>query len=178
MRQEALACNDQEKIESFLINAQTGFLGLAEGQIPYVVPMNFIWHNGAAFFHGASEGRKIEIMKQNVNASLVVCENFGTLANPVPAKTDTSYMSAMVSGKIQFVTDLTEATKVMQLMLNKYVPGYYDTPLSKSHVEKYRSSLGSKTLVIKLVPQNISAKENPMNEGMKFYTGRSVKTDL
>ncbi|PLS17694.1 pyridoxamine 5'-phosphate oxidase family protein [Bacillus sp. M6-12] len=178
MRQEALACNDQEKIESFLTNAQTGFLGLSDGQLPYVVPMNFIWHNGAAFFHGAGEGRKVEVMKQNPNASLVVCENFGTIANPVPAKTDTSYMSVIISGNIEFVTDLTDATEVMQLMLNKYVPGYYDTPLSKNHVEKYRSSLGSKTLVVKLVPQSVSAKENPMNEGMKFYPGRSIKADL
>ncbi|WP_028401591.1 pyridoxamine 5'-phosphate oxidase family protein [Ectobacillus panaciterrae] len=178
MRHKALACYDQEKIDSFLLTAQTGFLGLTDGEMPYVVPMNFVWHDGHVFFHGASEGRKIEMMKRNANASFVVYESFGTISHPVPAKTDTAYMSVMVFGKIGIVTDLSEATEVMQRMLNKYVPGYYDAPLSQNHVEKYRSSLGSKTTIFKLLTTSISAKENQMNEGMQFYPGRTIQMDL
>lgn len=78
------------------------------------------------------------------------------MVDPVPANTDTAYMSVMAFGKIETVTNLDEATSVMQEMLNKYVLGYYDTPLAKSHVEKYRSSLGSKTVIYKIQPTELT----------------------
>ncbi|MEH6971511.1 MULTISPECIES: hypothetical protein [Bacillus] len=50
------------------------------------------------------------------------------------------------------MSDLEEATSAMQALLTKYVPGYYSSPLSKAHVEKYRLSLSSKTAIIKIRP--------------------------
>ncbi|WP_409306112.1 pyridoxamine 5'-phosphate oxidase family protein [Peribacillus sp. SCS-155] len=161
-------------MEMFLVNARTGFLGLADEKLPYVVPLNFVYYNRAIYIHGAAHGRKIDIIGRNSNACFTVSEDLGTLTDPVPAKTDTSYMSVMLFGHIQIVTDLNEATSAMQEMLNKYVPGYYHSPLSKSHVEKYRSSLGSRTAVLKLVPESISAKLNEVNEAAKFYPGKTA----
>ena len=66
----------------------------------------------------------------------------------------------------------------MQQLLDKYVPGYYDTPLSPNHVKKYRSSLGSETMVFKLVTSEITAKENSMEEAKAFYSGRNVGMDM
>jgi nitroimidazol reductase NimA-like FMN-containing flavoprotein (pyridoxamine 5'-phosphate oxidase superfamily) len=118
------------------------------------------------------------MIRENDNATFVVCESYGTIADPVPAKTDTAYLSVMLFGKVGIVEDLTEATAAMQELLNKYVPGYYDTPLASSHVEKYRSSMGSKTAVFKLVPAQISAKESPLVEEMAFYPGRKASMDV
>ncbi|CAM5703398.1 Pyridoxamine 5-phosphate oxidase OS=Lysinibacillus sphaericus OX=1421 GN=LS41612_12135 PE=4 SV=1 [Lysinibacillus sphaericus] len=50
-------------------------------------------------------------------------------------------MSVIVFGKAQHITDLDEATHMLQEMLNKYVPGYYNRPLSEQHVDKYRSAV-------------------------------------
>lgn len=69
-----------------------------------------------------------------------------------PIQTDTAYMSVMLFGKAGIMSDLEEATSAMQALLTKYVPGYYSSPLSKAHVEKYRLSLSSKTAIIKIRP--------------------------
>ncbi len=174
VRQEKLECTDEKRIDQFLIAARTGYLGLTDGELPYVVPLNFIWMNGALYFHGAAQGRKIELIRTNSNCCFTVAEDYGTMVSPVPAKTDTAYMSVMLFGKLEAVTDLNEATEVMQVMLDKYVPGYYDKRLSSSHVEKYRSSLGSHTAVFKLVPSAQTAKENPLDQELLFYPGRKV----
>lgn len=178
VRMQKRECTDQEKIRSFLLEAKTGFLGLSADGFPYVVPLNFTWFRESVYFHGATEGRKVSYMQQNPEACFTVSEEFGTLTSPIPGNTDTSYISVMIFGQIQFVTDMDEAAEAMQCMLDKYVPGYYNQPLPKSHLEKYKSSLGSKVQVFKLKMKSISAKENVMIENKLFYPGKTIYDDL
>lgn len=177
VRLKDLECNDEKKINKFLEAAKTGFLGLTDGMMPYVIPLNFVWMNESIYFHGASEGRKITCMEKNSNVCFTVSENLGTMTHPVPAKTDTAYMSVIIFGKAEKVVSLDESVEAMQLMLNKYVPGYYDTPLSSTHLEKYRSSLGSKTAVFKIKAEHVSSKENPVQLEKLFYSGKKVHHD-
>lgn len=164
-------CTDQQKIADFLKNAQIGYLGLSDREAPYVVPLNFVWLDGSFCFHGADAGRKMEIMSRNKAACLTISEHYGTITNPVPAHTDSAYMSVMAFGQMEIVEDLNEATAIMQGLLDKYVPGYYDKPLSRTHVDKHRSSMGGKTTVFKLVCSTMSAKVNETVEGSMFERG-------
>ncbi|MDK8179544.1 pyridoxamine 5'-phosphate oxidase family protein [Paenibacillus sp. UMB4589-SE434] len=168
-------CEDQEKINDFLIKTRTGLLGLTDERQPYVIPLNFVWWNSCIYFHGLSSGRKVSIIEQNNTACFTVFEEFGTVTDPVPAKTDTAYMSVMLFGSVEKVNQLDDSTDVLQQFLNKYVPGFYDRPLSKVHVDKYRSSLDNQTVsVYRLQPHTITAKENPVHEQNLFYPGKSV----
>ncbi|WP_180321126.1 pyridoxamine 5'-phosphate oxidase family protein [Neobacillus mesonae] len=177
IRKKNLECKDQERINSFLYQEKTGFLGLVDDKLPYVIPLNFVWMDGAIYFHGAVEGRKVNIIGENAKACFTVSANQGTLTDPVPAETDTAYMSVMIFGEVELVTKLEESVKAMQQMLDKYVPGYYDKPLSSSHVEKYRSSLGSCTVIYKIKTLEMSAKENPMQLDKLFYHGKTQHHD-
>ncbi|SFE49016.1 hypothetical protein SAMN05216378_3301 [Paenibacillus catalpae] len=178
IRLQKRACTDTGKIQSFLEQARTGFLGLASDNVPYVVPLNFVWKDDAIYFHGASEGRKIDMIADNPEACFTVSEEYGTIADPTPAHVDTAYMSAVIYGTIMKVTDWDEATAAMQVMLNKYVPGYFDRPLAKSHLERYVSSMGSKTSVFKLISSSITAKESEVNPSKMFGNGRTARDDL
>jgi len=178
VRQEKMVCHDDQYIDEFLSCARTGYLGLTDGEMPYVVPLNFIWKNGTVYFHGAAQGKKIKLIDANPHCCFTVAEDYGTMVSPIPAKTDTAYMSVMLFGTLEKVTDLNEATAAMQAMLDKYVPGYYDKGLSPSHVEKYRSSLGSHTVVFKLTPSIRTAKENQLDQQLSFYPGRKVDMDI
>ncbi|WP_245208952.1 pyridoxamine 5'-phosphate oxidase family protein [Gottfriedia endophytica] len=178
MRQNKHEVTNEEKISYCLNETDTGYLGLVDGEHPYVVPLNFTYYNGAIYFHGASEGRKMDIIQNNSNATFTVSQQFGTITDPVPAKTDTAYMSVMVFGTVEVVTDLDEATEALQQILTKYVPNYYSNPLSKNHVKSYVSSLGSKTAVCKITPSSITAKENELISSKAFYPGRTAEMDL
>jgi uncharacterized protein len=177
IRMKKRECTDREKIEGFLDMTETGYLGVSLADVPYVIPLNYVWYEGNIYFHGASEGRKMEILAKNSNVCFTVSASYGTMIDPVPAKTDTSYMSVMIFGKANIVTDLTKATSVMQKMLDKYVPSYYQHSLSPVHVEKYRSSIGSKTSIIEIKTELLTAKENELVENKGFYPGRNVQMD-
>ncbi len=50
----------------------------------------------------------------------------------MPALTDTAYMSVILFGSVERVEDPEEMRDALQAMLDKYVPGYYDRPLSEA----------------------------------------------
>lgn len=168
-------CKDPSKIEHFLEQAQIGYLGMSLDEQPYVVPMNFAWWKGAIYVHGAEEGKRAHFLRSNANVCFTVSEHYGTMTSPVPAHTDSAYMSVVLEGRATFVTDLEEATGAMQSMLDKYVPGFYDQPLASSHVEKYRSSLGGKTAIMRIDPTAITAKENEPVEEKLFSPGMKLR---
>ncbi|MFY0545998.1 pyridoxamine 5'-phosphate oxidase family protein [Brevibacillus sp. H7] len=177
IRYSKRACEDRKKIDEFLSTAKVGHLGLSDGEYPYVLPLNFCWHNGSIYFHGADAGRKIEVIHKNPNVCFTVCEEYGTIADPVPARTDTGYMSVMLFGRIERVEDSREMTEALQAMLDKHVPGYYGQPLSEQHVSRYRSSMGSAVAVFRIIPETLTAKDNPLPEEKRFYPGRTVYMD-
>lgn len=178
LRYAVRTCTDQTQIDEFLLQAKTGSLAMTDGEQPYVIPLNFVWHEGSIYFHGADAGRKETIMQQNNRVCFLVSEEYGTIADPVPADTDTAYMSVIIFGRAERITELEHATGALQAMLEKYVPGYYDTPLSRQHVDKYRSSKGAKAAVYKITPDELTAKFNPVNSEKMFYPGRHVKQDV
>jgi nitroimidazol reductase NimA-like FMN-containing flavoprotein (pyridoxamine 5'-phosphate oxidase superfamily) len=177
IRMQKRACTDADRIRDFLNQARTGFLGLSQDGTPYVIPLNFVWQDEAIYFHGAQEGRKVVMMQENPRACFTISEEYGTIADPVPAHIDTAYMSVVIHGSIEIVSDPSEATEAMQDLIDKYVPGYYSEPLKRSHLERYVSSMGSKTAVFKLLISSMTAKENEPSPDRMYYTGRTVQQD-
>lgn len=178
MRRAQKNLEDPAQIDACLTASRTGFLGLQDENGTYVVPLNFVWHAGHIYFHGSQGGRKYEALETCTDTlCFTAIEDWGTIAHPVPAHTSTAYRSVMVFGCPERVFDLTEATAAMQAMLDKYVPGYYDKALASAHVDGYRSSLGSPTLVYRLTPVHISGKQIPYDEERMFYPGRTAGLD-
>jgi uncharacterized protein len=175
VRNQGRHCTDSYKIQHFLENAQTGFLGLTSEDVPYVIPLNFVWMNNAIYFHGSDEGRKGAYIKRNPQVCFTISASYGTITSPIPAQTDTAYMSVIIEGSLQNVTNINEATAAMQVMLNKYVPGFYDRSLAKSHLQRYVSPSGSKTLIYKLPAASVTAKENEVIQERMFYYGKTLR---
>ncbi|WP_027417223.1 pyridoxamine 5'-phosphate oxidase family protein [Aneurinibacillus terranovensis] len=178
MRRTVGEMNDPAEIEKFLHTARVGYLGLVDNEGTYVVPLNFVWHEGYLYFHGSQDGRKIDALNHPATVCFTVAEEYGTIADPIPAHTDTAYKSVMVFGKPERVASLDEATEVLQAMLDKYVPGYYPASLAQSHVDKYRSNMGSRTVVYRIIPEHVTGKSNPVNTDRMFFTGRTQQDDL
>ncbi|MDI3329039.1 MAG: pyridoxamine 5'-phosphate oxidase family protein, partial [Alicyclobacillaceae bacterium] len=160
MRREKKAVRAQEQVDEFLETAHVGCLGLVDGDEPYVVPLNYVWLGGCIYFHGAGEGRKARLMKEAAKATFSVAQEMGIVPKPVPCDTGTAYMSVMIFGMVERVTDLEEASSAMAAMLDKYMPGYFSNPLHKGHVQNYMSGSGSHTHVYRLRADKVTAKQD------------------
>jgi nitroimidazol reductase NimA-like FMN-containing flavoprotein (pyridoxamine 5'-phosphate oxidase superfamily) len=165
-------CTDKEKIESFLLQERTGVLGMVNGIFPYAVPMNYVWHKGSVYLHGMGSGKKEEILSRSPPVCFTIYKEHGTVTDPVPCHADTAYMSVMIFGKAEKVSDQEEAAEALWKLVNKYMPGYYNNPLTGTFVEKYRSSLDENPVsVYRITPQWMTAKENSVESENLFNLG-------
>jgi nitroimidazol reductase NimA-like FMN-containing flavoprotein (pyridoxamine 5'-phosphate oxidase superfamily) len=120
---------DPATIEAILHRAGVGRLGLAVDNVPYVVPLNYVYHHGAIYFHCADEGRKIEMLQANPRVCFEVDEHYGTVRSNKPAPHGTHYASVIVFGQARILDDLQQKFEVLQALLDKYAPGRHYRPL-------------------------------------------------
>ncbi len=102
----AMRRNDRQ-----LSNAQTiailerGNLGVLstvdQDDQPYGIPVNYVYHQGAIYFHCAPEGYKLLNISHQPQVSFCVIEK----SDLVPETFSTDYVSAIVFGKAYIVDD-------------------------------------------------------------------------
>jgi nitroimidazol reductase NimA-like FMN-containing flavoprotein (pyridoxamine 5'-phosphate oxidase superfamily) len=52
----------RDEIDELLAAAQVGHLGMIDGEVPYVVPISYAYHDGAVYCHSA-QGRKVRALR-------------------------------------------------------------------------------------------------------------------
>ena len=73
MRRKDKEITDIKEIESILQGAQVCRLGMADNNMPYVIPVCFGYKEHTVYIHSASEGRKIDTLKKNPNVCPSSC---------------------------------------------------------------------------------------------------------
>jgi nitroimidazol reductase NimA-like FMN-containing flavoprotein (pyridoxamine 5'-phosphate oxidase superfamily) len=127
---------DQAAIEAILHRAGVGRLGLAVDNAPYIVPLNYVYHQEAIYFHCADEGRKIDMLRVNPRVCFEVDEHYGTVRSNKPAPHSTHYASVIVFGQARIVDDPQQKFEVLQALLDKYAPGRHYRPLRLNEAQK------------------------------------------
>lgn len=73
MRRQKCEVTDVVEIERILSVARIGRLAtMGSDGYPYITPVNFVYHNGAIYFHSAPTGQKLDNIKTNPNVCFEV----------------------------------------------------------------------------------------------------------
>jgi nitroimidazol reductase NimA-like FMN-containing flavoprotein (pyridoxamine 5'-phosphate oxidase superfamily) len=106
--------DSREWMERLLHEESVGYLGLATGGSPYVVPLNYAYLDGRILFHCALEGKKLDCLRANPE----VCFTVGRQTGPVrrhaegnPCHVDSD--SVICYGRARIVSDLEERRRVL-----------------------------------------------------------------
>ena len=128
MRRNDRAITDPAELESILREAVVCRMGLCDGEVPYVVPMNYGYRDGSVFLHSAIEGRKIELLRKNPN----VCLEFEKDVELIPAESACSfsmkYRSVIASGKAVFLEGPEEKAQGLNVIMGQYTGKEFDFP--------------------------------------------------
>ncbi|MEI7661303.1 MAG: pyridoxamine 5'-phosphate oxidase family protein [Bacteroidota bacterium] len=117
------------------------------GGKPYLLPMNFGYKDDVIYLHGAKDGKKIDILKQNPD----VCINFTTdqqlryQNEHVACSWSMKYRSVLCYGRTEFILDPDEKSAAMHLVMSQYTTGEFkfnppsirEVNVWKIRVEKY-----------------------------------------
>lgn len=162
VRYTARSCENQEKIHHFLRTQRVGIIGVHDTPYPYAVPVNYVWHNGKIYFHGAGAGKKLSLLERDPHVIFTVYQEDRTVEDVSPCHCDTAYFSVMIFGRAERMTDAQEGAEALGAIVKKFMPGKFrEDIITPGLVEKYRSGVdGNATGIVRITPVEITAKEN------------------
>jgi len=100
MRRSEKAITDKGEVERILKKALVGYMGLSKDDLPYVIPVNFLYLNGKIYVHCALEGKKLQYIEVNPNVCFLVNEPVKRRGTDCGAAVN--YHSVMAFGKARF----------------------------------------------------------------------------
>jgi uncharacterized protein len=109
MRKKEREITNRQEIETVLQNARVIRLAINEsGAPPYIVPVNFGYHDGAIFFHSSREGKKMELIARDPVVSFEAETDVAVVAPADPTDAcewGAAYRSVVGRGRARPLTD-------------------------------------------------------------------------
>jgi uncharacterized protein len=139
--------------EEIIAKADVCRVAFADGNVPYVVTMNFGYQGGdnpRLWFHGAGEGRKIDMIKKNRYVCFELDTDHELYKGHKGCDWGMRYKSIVGYGNISIVTDITAKTEGLSFIMKHYA-GDNDYTFDESSV--------SRTTVLMLEITEITAKK-------------------
>ena len=135
MKRSDREIKDQKEIETIVERADVCRIGLSDGNMPYIVPMNFGYKDNCLYFHCAKEGKKIDIIKRN-NSVCFEMDIDHVFLKPEgrPCGWSAKYQSVIGFGKAFIVETFEEKSEALNIITQHYGGDYY--PFSKDELEK------------------------------------------
>ena len=119
MRRKDREVLDEVKIDKFIRNCDCCRIGFydKENNEVYIVPLNFgyshVDNKRVFYFHGAKEGRKIELISKTKKVSFEMDSNHELIIGKMACNYSERYQSVMGIGIISFVEDKEEKAKAL-----------------------------------------------------------------
>jgi len=121
MRREDREVKDRDEIEKIILQCKTCHVAMADGDMPYVVPLSFGYRflddqTLELYFHSAKEGKKMDILKKNNR----VCFEMSFEGEPhfpdVPCNSGYYFSSVIGFGEVVFIQDAAEKCDALSVM--------------------------------------------------------------
>lgn len=153
MRRKEREITEQAKINEIIQNCDCLRLALADEGAPYIVPVSFgyVEEEKAFYFHGAKEGRKIDLIRKNGAAGFECDCNFHLKEADTACGYTNLYQSIIGTGKIHVLEDAEEKRKGLLAVMAHYT-GRNDWDFPEQML--------TATTVLRLDIEEMSGKEN------------------
>lgn len=149
---KTLIHTDKEFIEEIIGKCDICFVGMADVDgTPYVLPMNFGYHDDVIYLHSAKEGKSIDILERNPK----VCITFNTDRKLVFQHPEVACSYSMNSksvigwGMVEFEEDFDRKVDILNIIMKHY----------SDRTFKYSDPAINNVKVWKVMLSEISCKE-------------------
>ena len=127
MRRKDREVTRREELDAIIQKGEVLHLGLMDGGVPYVVPLNygFAWENGRRvfYFHGAKDGKKLDLISKHPRASFCITLGHGVIPGETAGNYSFGYESVMGKGRITVPHSPEEKRRGLACLFARYAPG-------------------------------------------------------
>ncbi len=113
---------DRVEIEKVIASSDICYVGMVDGNDPYVIPMNFGYKDNTIYLHSAPEGRSIRLLEKN-NRVCITFSNGHKLAFQHPQVACSYRMKArsvIAYGNVTFIEDLGKKVEALNIIMAQY----------------------------------------------------------
>lgn len=153
---------DTKEIRNILEKCKVLHLGLCDGDMPYVVSMNYGYHLDGdeltLYLHAARKGYKLEVIKKNPKVFFEMECEVEPFEGRLPCQYGMTYQSMMGWGSAELIEDTEEKKAIMSVFM-------------KSQTGKdftFEDRLVSIVSVIKIHVSGYTAKKRVLPEGLEL----------
>jgi nitroimidazol reductase NimA-like FMN-containing flavoprotein (pyridoxamine 5'-phosphate oxidase superfamily) len=115
-----------------------------------VVPVSFGYERNALYFHGALEGRKVELIKKNNQICFEIDTDVKVVKSEKPCGWTMRYRSVIGVGRAYILESDEEKGHGLKVIMKQYAGGDFSFPKPKL----------DKTLVVKVDIRSITGKQS------------------
>lgn len=158
MRRSDREIKDTDEIIDVMRRCDVCRLAFNDGDYPYILPLNFGMENKngviTLYFHGASEGRKFEVISADNRASFEMDCSHRLVSNEETGHCTMEYESVIGRGKVEIVPD-DEKYEALRVLMAHY------------HLEDFNFSKEAipRTTVLKLTVEQFTGKRRFVKNG-------------
>jgi len=154
MRRSEKQVKQPEEIMKILTAGTVCQLAFSAQPVPYLLTLNYAYHNGALYFHSANEGRKIDFLVQQPQAAFTVARNLGLITGDSGCRWTTRFQSVVGHGLIV----LLETVAQKRCGLNIFMRHYSDEEFT------FPDRALDNTTVFRLDIEHMTAKQSKIDE--------------
>ncbi len=156
MRRKDKEITDLKEINKIIMQADFCNLAMSKDNVPYVIPMNFGYHENCIYLHSADKGLKIDILKKNPNVCIGIVHNARVEKLSDVCKTTMKYKSVIIFGKAELLSDNFEKGKALEVIVSHY---YGNTSDFKERELNFNQSALEKLIILKVKIEKLSCKK-------------------
>jgi nitroimidazol reductase NimA-like FMN-containing flavoprotein (pyridoxamine 5'-phosphate oxidase superfamily) len=151
---------DKNIIDKMMLQSEYGTLALSDGEVPYSVPVNFVYDGKVIYFHGSQNGRKMKMLRAHPKVSFSIVESFSLIASYFSSTEELAcpatqfFKSISIDGEVNIVEKKEEKVKALTLLMQKLQPEGGYKPFNDAVYEKMLKA----TAVLKIEIKELRAK--------------------
>lgn len=127
MRRKEREITDEARIQQIFDRCDHMVVSINDGPCPYLVPLSFGYkkegNQYTLYFHGAKEGKKMDLLQKKPLVSLCLSRTEAILTADIACKYSARFESIVATGNVSFLTDLEEKKAALTCIMEKYNDG-------------------------------------------------------
>jgi len=150
MRRNDREITDPESLDKILKESSICRVALFDDEFPYVVPMNYGYKDQTIYFHCATEGRKLDLIRKNNKVGFEVEHSSRVVAHEIACGWTTKYCSVIGTGTMEILDQFEDKVQGLNAIMEQH--GRFDNA--------YDENLLKRVMVLKLSINSLTGKES------------------
>ena len=120
MRREKQEIHYQAELEEIFREAIVCRLAIADGDAPYIVPLNFGYQDNTLYFHSAAEGRKLDLLRKRPDVCFEVESGVKIVRGTTACDWGVSFRSIIGFGRAELVEGADEKRRALDVIMRHH----------------------------------------------------------